>query len=107
MASSGRNGNGFDAETLREENKRSPEAELAALVARDLRRYVTRQVGSLGGLAGTWTESIGQSSKGAAQKGAQEVGAAYGRARHYMRENPIKSVAGGFAVGALLGILTK
>lgn len=99
--------NAFDPASADEEKLRSPEAELAALVARDLRRYLTDQVGSLGRLAGGWTEQFGESSQGLASKGREEAAIVYAEAKRCVRENPVKSAAGSFAAGMIIGILTS
>ena len=108
MASSSSNEkNAFESASTREGEQRSPDAELAAMLAGDLQQYLQEQVGSLGGLAGAWSEQFEQSSRGAVSKGAEEVAAAYAGAKLYVRENPVKSVAGSFAVGAIIGILSS
>ena len=108
MASSQNNEkNAFESESSRTGEPRSPDAELAEMLAGDLQRYLTQQVGALGGLAGAWSEKFEQSSGDAVSKGKQEVVHAYGEAKRYIRENPVKSVAGSFAVGAIIGIFTS
>ena len=108
MASSRSNENSaFESAPTPEKEPRSADAELAAMLAGDLRRYLQQQMGSLGACAGSWSEQFEQSSQEAVSKGKEGVSVAYAEARRYVRENPVKSVAGSFAVGAIIGILSS
>jgi hypothetical protein len=107
MASSNSNKNDeMESGASWENEPRSPDAELAALVARDLQQYLVEQVGSLGGFAEAWFASAGTSG-GVVSKGKTEIVNLCAEAERYVRQNPVKSLAGSFAVGAIIGILSN
>lgn len=49
----------------------------------------------------------GRLAEGLAKRAGEEAGEAYESGRRYVREHPVRSVCGAFAVGALVGWITR
>lgn len=92
----------FDGKASRH-NSSSPEAELVSLLAQDLQRYLREQVSFTEGSVDQWYETLGERSK----RTVKDVGKVYQKGKAYVGEHPVESVVGAFAIGAVIGIISK